>query len=248
MATRKFILQVLAKYGSAVIALLVAFANILHQRFMGLLKKQLLLAIVAEARTNEAPLLNFNEGITKEFLGIVSPFIFNHRVDRARARFTEVGGDWDQINPILASLIRCEKNRIERVSDARTKRQKGETSDEITATLASQDAGIERVSDARTKRQKGETSDEITATLAVSDAFVTKRSDALTKRKKGETSAEITTTLASSDARAARLSDARTKRKKGETSAEITTTLASSDGTGWSCSAAIICEKFSGVL
>ena len=65
--TRVFIFQVLAKYGSAVTALLVAFANILHQRCVSLPKKQLLLAIVAEARTNEAPLLNFNEGTsTKE--------------------------------------------------------------------------------------------------------------------------------------------------------------------------------------
>jgi len=226
---RRFIFQVLAKYGSAVTALLVAFVNILHQRCVGLLKKQLFLAIVAEARTNEAPLLNFKEGITKEFTGIVSQFILNHRVDRTNAQFTEYGGDWSQMDTILAPLISREKNRNAKVSDARIKHRNAETSDEITTTLASSDAWVARVSDARVKHRNGETSDEITTTLASSDARDARVYDAYTKHRNGETSDEITTTLASSDARDARVSDAYTNRRNGETSAEITTTLASSD-------------------
>ena len=227
--TKVFIFQVLAKYGSAVTALLVAFANIHHQRCSGLPKKQLLLAIVAEARTNEAPLLNFNEGITKEFLGIVAQFILNHRVDRARAQFTEVEGDWSRMDPIVAPLLSREKNTMAEVSDACTRRRNGETSDEITATLTYADAGSARVSDARTRCGNGEMSAEITTTLASNDAYHARVSDACTKRGNGETSAEITTTLASSDAYRARVSDAYTRRRNGETSADITTTLASND-------------------
>ena len=207
----------MAKYGSAVTALLVAFANILHQRCVGLPKKQLLLAIVAEAITNEAPLLNFNEGITKEFTGIVSQFILNHRVDRARAQFTEVDGDLSRMDPILAPLISREKNSITKVSDARTRRRNGEMSDEITTTLASSDAYDARVLDAHTRRRNGETSDEITTTLASRDASSARLSAArLDIRTNGDTSAEITTTLDSEDA-------------SRDTSAEITAALDSEE-------------------
>jgi len=113
--TKEFVFQeVLTKYGTAITALLVAYAEILGQKCFGLPKKQLILAIVAKAQTNEAPLLNFNEGITVEFLGIIPRFIEIHRTSMARAEFTEFNGDWDQMNPLLIHFISFVKKMMQR--------------------------------------------------------------------------------------------------------------------------------------
>jgi len=79
--TRVNISLVLAKYGEGVTTLIESYAEKYGQRLGGLPKKQLYLDIVAEAELNDAPLLNFNEGIAKEFAAIIGPFIHNHRVD-----------------------------------------------------------------------------------------------------------------------------------------------------------------------